>query len=617
MNHYDMLIYRSLHQDLSVRDLNVSWRQGTSASAHIRWSGRTEPTFSTSDTLPAGVTMSTAGLVSYDGTACTPDTYSWTVTATDGTSTVTATVTLVMAYAKLVIGAGQSFKFKLGTASSQQIQYTADGTPAFAVSSGSLPAGVTMTQGGLLEYDGTGSTETTASVEVTATMQYAQTATATVGVALKTSVIPEDYAFYASLSSKAATSESGSSMSYSGGISEATQDGVPCLDFSRASSTDRITTNFKVNPDSSVKTFTACWWMWLRNNAYDSGMLGRNNQGFRITVLQSGKAETTLNSVTQGRIVSSSAPSTGAWHFIVYTGDGSTTTLYVDGVSQGTASYTSFNENYDMIIGNGWGQNSFNGYMAAVRFYRRVLTGDEITALANEDLAGDTSDSSSSGGTDTSDSSSSGGSAPTDYVFRAPLSTSLDDVSASSRIATESGGSATVGEVKDGVTCTYIPQAVRVKYPIGDVSVGSADRTFSVWFWTTSSVSWGSLMTVGANSSKAMFCIGTRTSSSLPVFSANGADLEPSSPSLKDGAWHHICASLSGTLVSLYVDGTLLGTKTITGLNTSSTDICIGGRPNVTSDIAQNAWYADARIYNRALSDADVAALYAKGINVE
>lgn len=188
MRYHELLIYRSRHQALSVRDLSVSWRQGTPSYAKIRWMGKTAPTFTTSGTLPSGVTMSTAGIVTYDGTACTPDTYTWAVSATDGTDTVTATVTMTMGYAILEITPGQTVKFKLGESSSYQIQYTADGTPTFATST-TLPAGVTMTTGGLIEYDGTGSTETTVSVAVTATMTFAQVASATVGVELAETVI--------------------------------------------------------------------------------------------------------------------------------------------------------------------------------------------------------------------------------------------------------------------------------------------------------------------------------------------------------------------------------------------------------------------------------------------
>lgn len=519
--------------------------------------------------------------------------------------------------------AGGSKTFISGIAGS--LQLTAVPSDCTFATSDVLPAGVTLSSSGLLAYDGTTiSQDDTVGITVTASKAGWTSASATVTMTLKaqSGTIPEDYIWYTPYTTDYTEQVNGytATAGQPAAFSIATDDSKFGSGYLQVCKTTMDNTGLEYGNtagkiDLSAGNITISLWLRAPNWAqYSQICLGNrpsdSGNGFILFEDFSSNPSLDFRSRTNTSRKSTYVNVDDQWHNWVFTRTSAGAwAWHKDGLPDtsgtgDTGSIMGTGQNYKVGGGTNWTKQAYFD-LSHVRIYSRVLTGDEIIALAGE--FDDTSDSSSSGGSDSS--SSSGGSAPTDYVFRAPLQTSLDDVSASARTATESGGSATVGEVKDGVACTYIPQAVRLLYPIGNVNTGSGDRTFSFWFLTSTYASWGSLMTVGQNSSKAMFCIGTRTSSCLPVFSANGADLEPSSPSLKDGAWHHICATLSGMLVSLYVDGTLLGTKTITGLNTSQTDICIGGRPNVTSDIAQNAWYADARIYNRALTASEVAAL--------
>ena len=83
--------------------------------------------------------------------------------------------------------------------------------------------------------------------------------------------------------------------------------------------------------------------------------------------------------------VESSAILTGTWYLVTMTYDGSTVTLYLNGVSQGTASYGGGAvSNPDTVTTIGSQNNSSNwfpGNLDDVRVYNRALSGSDVTQL--------------------------------------------------------------------------------------------------------------------------------------------------------------------------------------------------------------------------------------------
>lgn len=73
--------------------------------------------------------------------------------------------------------------------------------------------------------------------------------------------------------------------------------------------------------------------------------------------------------------------------------------------------------------------------------------------------------------------------------------------------------------------------------------------------------------------------------------------------------WHQVAAVNTLYSSKIYLDGTLISTKNGTwGPIANSSNFLIGGRNNGPTDL--NADLSDLRIYNRALSDAEIAWLY-------
>ncbi|WP_171904895.1 Ig domain-containing protein, partial [Hoeflea olei] len=146
---------------------------GTAYTQTITASGGTAP-YSyavTSGSLPAGLTLSTGGVLS--GTPTTAASASFTVTATDANNdTGDAAYTLQVNAAPVVVtlspAAGALNAGQVGTAYTQTITASGGTAPySYAVTSGSLPAGLTLSTGGVLS--GTPTTAANSSFTVTAT----------------------------------------------------------------------------------------------------------------------------------------------------------------------------------------------------------------------------------------------------------------------------------------------------------------------------------------------------------------------------------------------------------------------------------------------------------------
>ncbi|WP_306903959.1 putative Ig domain-containing protein [Arthrobacter pascens] len=127
---------------------------GTAYSYTFTASGVPAPTFTVSSgSLPAGLTLGSAGVLA--GIPTSPGTSTYTVTASNGTTpaATTAPLTLTIAAAPVAPAFTASSPPDTGTVgTAYSYTFTASGIPAptFTVSSGSLPAGLTLSSAGVL-----------------------------------------------------------------------------------------------------------------------------------------------------------------------------------------------------------------------------------------------------------------------------------------------------------------------------------------------------------------------------------------------------------------------------------------------------------------------------------
>lgn len=84
-----------------------------------------------------------------------------------------------------------------------------------------------------------------------------------------------------------------------------------------------------------------------------------------------------------------------------------------------------------------------------------------------------------------------------------------------------------------------------------------------------------------------------------------------STTTLSSGTLYYVVGVYDGTNVNIYVDGTYEAqSATSLVVGTSSVNTTIGRYPGTTANNNWKGWIGDVRIYNRALSAAEVAALY-------
>jgi hypothetical protein len=89
-------------------------------------------------------------------------------------------------------------------------------------------------------------------------------------------------------------------------------------------------------------------------------------------------------------LISTTAPSTGSWHHVAYTWDGSSNNLYVDGVAV-TATATAHDSaavTAAFIGATSAGAGFFNGSIDEVRIFDRALTAVEVSSLAAGNTGG-------------------------------------------------------------------------------------------------------------------------------------------------------------------------------------------------------------------------------------
>lgn len=170
--------------------------------------------------------------------------------------------------------------------------------------------------------------------------------------------------------------------------------------FDKAYSFDGLNNYVSIVDDDSLKPaiMTLCCWIyhtsdvtgdraWVINkNSYD----GRTGYGIGLgptnSIMLSGGNGTTFDDWNTGVIIPKNE-----WHFIVFTWDGSTKTLYLDGVYQSQHSIVGPQPNTGSL---NFGRFSdydgqyYEGLIDEIRIYNRILTQNEITVLYNQNTFG-------------------------------------------------------------------------------------------------------------------------------------------------------------------------------------------------------------------------------------
>jgi len=139
-----------------------------------------------------------------------------------------------------------------------------------------------------------------------------------------------------------------------------------------------------------------------------------------------------------------------------------------------------------------------------------------------------------------------------------------------------------------------------------NLPLGTSPRTVEAWVKTTTMGGLEDVFCYGAPG--AAFLLGILDAS---IFVSNWNSGYTVPANVNDGVFHHVAVTYDGTNASVFCDGVLLDTRAFY-VNTGSGAATIGARMDAATEFF-NGIVDEVGVYNRALSDAEILALYNAG----
>ena len=295
-------------------------------------------------------------------------------------------------------------------------------------------------------------------------------------------------------------------------------------------------------------------------------------------------------------VTSSTVPSNNVWHHLAYTWDGATNALYLDGVLD-TTSTTAHSQTATPVtthIGVGYGGvNYFGGQMDDARVYSRALSAVDVAALYAQGNAGATSalvgrwQFNEGAGTTVADSSGNG--------------TNLTTSGSPTWTTGVEGGAMTFASGKEAAdtspsSAAYVTGSSTVMGWVKMTNIGVTGVIFNGW--EQAELSHTQYMRIDV-------------AGSLETLACGGGIYHQSDQLLTAGSWYHVASVWDDatSTINLYINGVLDKSEPDTCTWPGSiSDIYLGGDVDGTID--------DVRLYNKALSAADIRAAMMEHTNI-
>lgn len=391
-----------------------------------------------------------------------------------------------------------------------------------------------------------------------------------------------------------------------GAITYKTVDGVPCAYFNGDNSNGLYmgnkafeTQTFTVSIVFNTKSFspTSGYMPYLVN--FGTSSSDNSRLALRLDNYYSNN-KNALAMVYNGYYLVVQNLSENIWYSAQMKFDGSQISLYLNGELQLQQTVSAGGIQSGVWIGKSPSNDgAFNGYLSSMRVYNRALSDAEIKLLARE-FVFNSAPLAGRKGLLVPVGESEAAPPANGLIFHASLSEESSTAETGQELT--KNGTITYQTYK-GIPC--ITKGNTGAYLSAPLSVEGA-FTLSFWINTTYTGEYIGMAYVGG------LCIFDALSNSNLQFSAKKssserADFSGISKPLKwrDGAWHHISVAITSTESKLYCDGTLISTAS--GVNISTSSNAYIGFDNDGDSAA--ASYARWRIYNRALTDAEIQSL--------
>jgi len=363
--------------------------------------------------------------------------------------------------------------------------------------------------------------------------------------------------------------------------------------------------------------------VWVKFNSYQnySGIITNkivtdNSKGIAIFGTSTGAIDAKLgnDSTNTTSVIPAGKVSTNQWHLITYTRQGNHQYFYMDGSLEDDDStdtvYDITNTNNTLISSNSY---DFTGFLDEVKIYPYVRTAAEIKSDYAAGAAHAKSDKGSSVnlGSNKNNSETFSEGLVGYWKMDENVDTTALDSSGNSNTATfGSGNSAPTWSVgKYGVGLSF---GGSNHVTIADnANLRTTTQSFSFWF--KSSVNppntFGGVISHKDSSSDG-YNILQLSSGQIRAYRRISGNWKyvTSLASVTDGNWHHGVAVYDNTNIYFYIDGVLQGTDSSSSVTTFANTAYEFG--TYSSSWKYSGILDEVRIYNRALSSAEVSQLY-------
>jgi hypothetical protein len=314
---------------------------------------------------------------------------------------------------------------------------------------------------------------------------------------------------------------------------------------------------------------------------------------------------------SSGGIIGNVLP-TGRWTQVIIVKNGSNFTYYEDGAVIGTASSNASTVAHTFFIANdpGFADGAPHYYLDDVRVYSRALSATEVgnlyvtggakinkttTAVKNGLVGWWTFDGSSISST-IADSSGSGNNG---YVGGGVSTTSMETIGKIGQALQFNGSSNYVTVPSNSNMSLSGGGTITGWVKLNDIQLGVGDGP------RIATHGLGNAAWIGMSSGKfraLMFDGGNKTVTGSTVATP--------------GLWYYVVETFDGSTLKLYVNGISQGSTAAGAINYTGSDqsVIIGSANAPSSPRYINASIDDVRIYNRALSSAEVTTIYNEGV---
>jgi len=390
-----------------------------------------------------------------------------------------------------------------------------------------------------------------------------------------------------------------------------------------------IETSYTVPALSTSDNFTWSTWVYLRSAPYGGATIIGNRANGTQVPLQFIELTPTYFYVYQdgyNGTIANTLP-LGVWTHVAVVKSSSTFTYYQNAVSKGTGNQTVNEDSNPFYIGGDYdNQGAIDGVVDEVRLYNRALSATEVAALYNASLGSRVNTSVNSRGPQN------GLVGQWSFDGQDISGTTAYDRSGQGNNGTLTNGPATtIGKLGQALDFTGASRGSQtVESSSTPFNFGTGSFSVSLWAKYPTQISgdnnYPGLVnksdSVGAGYQMYVSTAGTADNNKV-VFGINdGTDsaFAQTDSAKNDNLWHHYLGLVDRTnqLVKLYVDSELQsgGTPSTSAVDTlnNAYNFLIGNR-NSTGSINNPLYGAidDVRIYNRALSAAEIAELYNLG----